>query len=122
MALTVLSILLLPLAGFALLVPFGRRLGDPWAGWLATGAVAASFVAAVAAFVQLRAGHEPVFEHTYFTWIAAGPFRVDAGVLVDPLAITMVLFITGIGALIHLYSVGYMHGDERYDRFFVYLN
>jgi NADH-quinone oxidoreductase subunit L len=122
MAQTVLLILLAPLAGFSLLLAFGRRLGDPWAGWLATAASGVSFLAAVAAFVQLVGEHERVFEHSYFSWIPAGSLRVDAEVLLDPLAITMVLFITGVGTLIHLYSVGYMHGDDRYDKFFLYLN
>jgi NADH-quinone oxidoreductase subunit L len=122
MAQTILLILLLPLAGFLLLLFFGKRLGEPWAGWLATAAVAGSFAAAVAALVQLVTDDDNIFEHEYFTWIPAGPFHVDFNVLVDPMAITMVLFITGIGALIHLYSVGYMHGDERFDKFFLYLN
>jgi NADH-quinone oxidoreductase subunit L len=122
MATTVALIPLLPLAGFVLLVLVGRRLGDPWAGWVATAAVAGSFAAAVGAFVQLLGQHDNTFEHTYFAWIPAGLFHVDAQVLVDPLSITMTLFITGISSLIHLYSVGYMHGDERFDKFFVYMN
>ena len=122
MATTVSLIVLLPLAGFALLVLFGRRLGEPWAGWLATVAVAGSFIAAVAAFFQLRGIDERTFEHTYFSWIPAGSFHVNADVLLDPLSMTMVLFITGIGTLIHLYSIAYMHGDERFPKFFLYLN
>src|SRR5919199_1511787 len=55
-------------------------------------------------------------------WIKAGGFSVRFGLLVDPLSITMVLFVTGVGALIHLYSIGYMHGQERFTRFFTYLN
>src|SRR5207342_3468598 len=55
-------------------------------------------------------------------WIPAGGFRVDVGFLMDPLSITMCLFITGIATLIHLYSIGYMHGDPRFSKFFVYLN
>ena len=51
-----------------------------------------------------------------------GGFDVDVAFLVDPLSITMALFVTGVGALIHLYSIGYMHGDERFPKFFVYLN
>ena len=63
-----------------------------------------------------------MFEQTLFTWIPAGSFKVDIGFLVDPLSITMCLFITGIGALIHLYSIGYMKGDEKFSKFFLYLN
>src|SRR5262249_44720561 len=57
-----------------------------------------------------------------FTWIQVGTFRVDFRFLVDPLSSTMTLFVTGIGALIHMYGIGYMHGDERFPRFFAYLN
>src|SRR5262249_19532534 len=57
-----------------------------------------------------------------FTWIQVGTFRVDFRFLVDPLSSTMTLFVTGVGALIHLYAIGYMHGDERFSRFFAYLN
>ena len=57
-----------------------------------------------------------------FTWIQVGTFRVDFRFLVDPLSSTMTLFVTGVGTLIHLYAIGYMHGDERFSRFFAYLN
>jgi len=114
----------LPLAGFLVLVVLGRRAGDPGAGWIATTAIGAAFLCAVGAFVQLlgegqeaRSVSKPIF-----TWIKAGGFEVKAGLLLDPLSITMALFVTGVGTLIHLYSIGYMKGDERYPRFFVYLN
>ena len=55
-------------------------------------------------------------------WVPVGGLKVDLGFLVDPLSITMALFVTGVGTLIHLYSIGYMHGDARYPKFFVYLN
>jgi NADH-quinone oxidoreductase subunit L len=112
----------LPLAGFLVLLFFGSRIGEPVAGWLGTLTVAAAFATAVVVFVGLW--NEP--DHTYslelFTWIPAGDFQVDIGILLDPLSMTMALFITGIGALIHLYSIGYMHGDDRFARFFTYLN
>ena len=57
-----------------------------------------------------------------FTWISVGNLHVDAALLIDPLSITMALFVTGVGTLIHLYAIGYMHGDEKYPKFFVYLN
>ncbi|TML93407.1 MAG: NADH-quinone oxidoreductase subunit L [Actinobacteria bacterium] len=114
----------LPLAGFVLLLVFGRRLGDPWAGWLATAMTTAAFAVSIVMFASLhgRAGNDRSFTHELFTWLPVGRLQVKAGLLVDPLSITMALFITGVGALIHLYSVGYMHGDESYPRFFVYLN
>ena len=114
----------LPLAGFVLLVLFGRRLGDPGAGWLATAAIGSSFLASLVAFFALLGenAESRSVTKTMFTWVAAGGLHVDAALLLDPLSITMCLFVTGVGTLIHLYSVGYMHGDERYPRFFVYLN
>ena len=114
----------LPLVGFLLLVVFGRRLGEPAAGWLATLCCGGSFVATVLVFVGLLDlhGEERQFEQVLFDWLPAGGLQVDFGFLVDPLAITMALFVTGISTLIHLYSIGYMHGDRDYSKFFVYLN
>ena len=113
-----------PLAGFVLLLAFGRRLGEPAAGWVATAAMGGSFAASLAAFAGLvsRDGAERRVVLTLFEWIPAGDFSVDAGLLVDPLSLTMALFVTGVGALIHLYAIGYMHGDDDFARFFVYLN
>jgi NADH-quinone oxidoreductase subunit L len=114
----------LPLAGFLLLLLFGRLLGEPRAGWLATAMMAGSFVASVLVFAGLldRDEEQRHFTQVLFEWIPAGRFSVDVGFLVDPLSVTMCLFITGVGTLIHLYSIGYMHGDEGFSKFFVYLN
>jgi len=114
----------LPLAGFLIILATGRRLGDPKAGYLATAMMAGSFLVAVGVFLDLMGmpGEERRFEQDLFTWIGAGGLDVHVGFLVDPLSVTMALFVTGVGALIHLYSIGYMHGDERYPTFFVYLN
>ncbi len=114
----------LPLLGFALLVLGNRRIGEPWAGWLATLMIGGSFVAGVVTFAGLLERPEEERQHVYrvFTWLAAGGLDVDLGFLVDPLSMTMVLFVTGVGTLIHLYSIGYMHGDPGFHRFFAYLN
>lgn len=115
---------LLPLLGFAVLVAAGKRIGEPGAGYIASAAVGGSFVVTLIAFFQLL-GKEHEARHVtdhVFTWINIGGFRVDAALLLDPLSITMALFVTGVGFLIHLYSIAYMHGDERYHQFFVYLN
>jgi NADH-quinone oxidoreductase subunit L len=114
----------LPLAGFLLLLAFGRRLGEPAAGWLATAMCAASFVATVVVFFGLHAEPEESrnFVQILFAWVPVGDLRVDAGFLVDPLSVTMALFVTGVGALIHLYAIGYMHGDKDFPKFFVYMN
>jgi NADH-quinone oxidoreductase subunit L len=113
-----------PAFGAVVLLLFGRRIGEPKAGWFATAMVTLSFVASVIAFFALRSLSPDVRVNVTqgFTWIQSGTFRVDFRFLVDPLASTMTLFVTGIGALIHLYAIGYMHGDERFSRFFAYLN
>ena len=114
----------LPLAGFLTLLVAGRKLGEPWAGWLATSAIGGAFLATVVVFAELLSLHGEERRHvtTLFEWVPVNGFSVDVAFLVDPLSITMALFVTGIGTLIHLYSVGYMHGDERFSKFFVYLN
>ncbi len=114
----------LPLAGFLILVAFGSRLGEPRAGWVATTFTSASFVVTAAVWLSLlgRDAENRVFEKILFDWLPAGNLRVEAGFLVDPLAITMALFVTFVSSLIHLYSVGYMHGDPKFSKFFVYLN
>ena len=115
----------LPLAGFLLILLFGRRLGDPKAGYLAALMVAASFAVTVGVFADLmsleaEARAEQV--RTLFSWVTVGGLHIDLAFLADPLSLTMCLFVTGIGALIHLYAVGYMHGDPRFSKFFLYLN
>jgi len=117
-------IILLPLVGFAVQVLFGRRLGDPLAGVVATLFVAASFVVSVGVFFNLLSvqGSVRSFNQNLWTWIPVGGLQVHAGLYVDPLSMTMVLFVTGISALIHLYSIGYMKGDRDYPKFFLYMN
>jgi NADH-quinone oxidoreductase subunit L len=114
----------LPLAGFLILLVAGRRLGEPAAGWIATLMCAGSFVASVVVFAGLLDENEEgrQFTQTLFEWVPAGGLRVDVGFLADPLSITMALFITGVSALIHLYAIGYMHGDADFPKFFVYMN
>jgi len=117
-------ILLLPALGFGILAFGGRRIGDPLAGWIGTLAVAGSFVASVLTFLAVHshpAGARTIVQ-TYYSWVPVGGLRVNVGVLLDPLSMTMVLFVTGVSALIHLYSIGYMKGDPQYRKFFVYLN
>ena len=116
----------LPLIGFVVLLLAGKLLGEPRAGWIATTAAGASFLVTLMVFVGLlgRDSHsgERSYELILFDWLPSGSLQVEAGFLVDPLSVTMALFVTGVGALIHLYSVGYMHGDPKYSKFFLYLN
>ena len=113
-----------PLLGAVVLIVAGRRVGNPAAGWLATGMVIVSFAWSVAVFVSL-ARHEPGQRQVLvelFSWIHAGGLDVRANLLVDPLAVTMLLFVTGVSALVHLYAIGYMRTDPGFVRFFAYMN
>jgi NADH-quinone oxidoreductase subunit L len=114
----------LPVAGFLILVLAGRRLGDPRAGILATGVIGASFLVTCKLFYDLwqRPEEARQFTQTLWVWMPSGTFHVDFGFLFDPLSAVMCMFVTGIGALIHLYSIGYMKGDPHYSKFFTYLN
>jgi NADH-quinone oxidoreductase subunit L len=114
----------LPLAGFLLILLFGRILGEPRAGILATAMTASSFVVTVGVYLDLlsRTAEERHHVVTLFSWLPVGSLHIDMALLADPLSITMALFVTGIGSLIHLYSIGYMHGDPKFSKFFLYLN
>ncbi len=114
----------LPLAGFLLIFLFGRVLGEPRAGILATVMTASSFVVVVGVYLDLlsRTAEERHHVVTLFSWLPVGSLHIDMALLADPLSITMALFITGIGSLIHLYAIGYMHGDPKFSKFFLYLN
>ncbi|MGD9704903.1 MAG: NADH-quinone oxidoreductase subunit L [Acidimicrobiia bacterium] len=114
----------LPLAGFVLIVVLGRRLGDPFAGWLATAACGGAFAVTVGVFFDLlsKSADDRAHVETIFSWVPVSSLRVDLAFLADPLSITMALFVTGVGTLIHLYAIGYMHGDPKFSKFFLYLN
>ncbi|MGY2078302.1 NADH-quinone oxidoreductase subunit L [Modestobacter sp. SYSU DS0657] len=111
----------LPLAGAAVLLLGGRRT-DRWGHLLGTATVVAAFVLAVACTVQLtgRAGRTASID--LYTFIDTGSLDVTAGLLFDPLSAVFALLITGVGALIHVYSIGYMAHDPGRRRFFAYLN
>ncbi|MGC8462771.1 MAG: NADH-quinone oxidoreductase subunit L [Acidimicrobiales bacterium] len=117
-------IVLLPLVGFAVQLVAGRRLGEPASGGVATAFVGASFVVALLVFGALLGVHAPVrsFTQHLWAWVPVGGLHVEAAFTVDPLSMTMVLFVTGVSTLIHLYSIGYMHGDRDFPKFFLYLN
>ena len=113
-----------PLLGFLIILAGGRRLGEPAAGLLATAMVGLSFVVSAAIYFDLLGMDESERSHTetLFSWVPVGDLSIDMAFLVDPLSITMCLFVTGVGSLIHLYSIGYMHGDPKFSKFFLYLN
>src|ERR1700754_1383892 len=112
-----------PLAGAAVLLLGGRRT-DKWGHLLGCAMSLASFVVGVAMFVQML-GYGPEERRRglhLFQYFVVGDLKVDMGLLVDPLSISFVLLITGVGSLIHIYSIGYMEHDPDRRRFFAYLN
>jgi len=113
-----------PLFGAFVLMVFGRLLGEPRSGWFAAAMPIASFLVTVSVYFDLlsRSSEERNEVVTLFSWIPVGALNIDVALLADPLSITMALFITGIGSLIHLYAIGYMHGDPNFSKFFLYLN
>jgi NADH-quinone oxidoreductase subunit L len=127
---------LMPAAGAALMLLLGRRLSKQWVNAICVGAVALSFVWAVLAVWQFIDSGLPFSSHVLFTWLGSGngkmmfplqgggtaEFVVRAGVLLDPLSCVWLLFVTGVGTLIHIYSTGYMAHEGGYYRFFGYLN
>jgi NADH-quinone oxidoreductase subunit L len=113
----------LPLFGSALLLLAGRR-ADKWGHLFATAMSGMSFVLGAVQFYEMLgrdAENRPVTQKL-FTWISVGSFNVDAGLLLDQLSICFVLLITGVGTLIHIYSIAYMDHDKDRRRFFAYLN
>src|SRR5580658_9060083 len=117
---------LLPLAGFFINGIFGRRFSKSLVNLFAIGSVALAFAWVVKTLVGLGDLNSPYTEH-YFTWIQSGILTVDCDFTVDRLTAVMLLIVTGIGSLIHIYSIGYMaheHGPNHggYYRFFAYLN
>jgi NADH-quinone oxidoreductase subunit L len=113
-------IVALPLAGFLINVLFGKRIGEPLAGWLGFSLVGVSWLLALVPTLDFLFGAATPETIYLFSWIPT--LGVDVAILWDPLASLLVMIVTGVGALIHLYSIGYMHGDERFPRFFAYLN
>ena len=121
---------LLPIAGFGFTALVGRRLGKQ-AHWVPVVAVFVSWVIASLAAYNVLSGSAPLIEgtedlHAYtgllYTWIPAGEFHVDVGFFVDPLTACLLIVVTTIGLLVHVYSIGYMAHDPGYWRFFAYLN
>jgi NADH-quinone oxidoreductase subunit L len=108
-----------PLVGALLNIFFGGVIGRR-AHWVAVPALAGSFLASCVLFSRVASGQ--TLTTTLFSWVVAGDFTTSVAAHVDPLTAVMLLVVTGVGALIHLYSVGYMHDDPGYARYFAYLN
>lgn len=117
-------VLLFPLLGVVLGLTLGRRLPEKVMGWVSSlciGAALVSAIVAVTGFLGLEHGEAGV-SVVLFEWIKAGPVHIDAALWLDQLSSVMLLVVTGVGFLIHVYSIGYMHGDGGFGRFFTYLN
>jgi NADH-quinone oxidoreductase subunit L len=118
-------LVILPLAGFAITALIGRRLGKQ-AHWIPVLAILAVWAIAMAVAYGALTGAEPFGEHgygvTYFDWIPAGQFTVEVGFFVDQLTACLLIVVTTVGLLVHVYSIGYMSHDPGYWRFFAYLN
>ena len=115
-----LMIPLFPLIGFLINGLLGWFLPRGSAGWIASGSVLASFVCVLFLFNAI--GPEDYMRIDLFNWIVFTGIDISFGLLIDPLTIIMMLVVTGVGFLIHLYSIGYMKGDPGFNTFFVYLN
>jgi len=113
-------VLLLPLAGFLVNALFGRLLPRRVVAWVGAGSVGASFLVVLAIFGQVLGGQR--LDQTYWSWWSTGDFSVPFNLYIDPLSTLMMLVITGVGFLIHAYSIGYMADDPGYSRFFAEMN
>ena len=110
-------ILLFPLAGFIFLSWYGNRISKILVGSIGCGVVGASFLTSLVALSNLlflpaeeRVGKVQML----YQWISSGNFKLDLAILVDPLSVFMFLIVTGVGFVIHIYSIGYMHDDPEY--------
>lgn len=111
---------LLPLIGFFINILFGRWFIKDKAHWVACGAVLASWVISLITFADVSGGK--IINEDLYSWIISGSFRASVGFLIDPLTAVMLIVVTTVSSLVHIYSIGYMHGDKGYYRFFSYLN
>ena len=118
----IILLLISPLIGFLINGLFGKwlRNAEKVCGWIACLAVLVSLICSAIVFTHVKGGAE--LNQTLYEWIAGESFAFTIGFHVDSLTVVMLLIITGIGFLIHVYSIGYMHGDTGYTRYFAYLN
>jgi NADH-quinone oxidoreductase subunit L len=113
-----------PAIGFMINGLFGRSLGKKAVSWVGPSAIGLSFLTSILIFFELigRPPSERLFEKVIFDWVVSGSFQTVIGYQIDPLSILMALVVSGVSFFIHIYSVGYMHDDPGYTRYFTYLN
>ncbi len=112
---------LFPFLGFLIAGLNVRRISVVISGWVASAMILLSFILSLLLFLKL-AGGAPSETLRLFDWIKSGDLNIPFEFLIDPLSSIMMLIITGVGLLIHIYSIGYMHGDEGFNKFFAYMN
>ena len=115
---------LFPAIGFALNLFFGRRMAKGAVGFIACAAIGLSFLVSFLVFLDLlkMAPASRSVEKILYQWILSGEFQANIGFLVDPLSIVMMMVVSGVSFIIHIYSYGYMHEDRDFPRYFTYLN
>lgn len=116
-----LVLVLAPFLGFLINVFFGKSLGKTVSGIIGTASVVISFLVTIFFFNQITSTGKAI-QITLFDWIQISNLKINFGFLLDQLSILWLLFVTGIGSLIHIYSISYMHDDENMHKFFSYLN
>jgi NADH-quinone oxidoreductase subunit L len=113
---------LFPLLGFLINAFFGKKISKGLSGGIASLSILASFILSLLIFMELQGSQQKENIVTVFSWINSNTLKIPFEFLIDPLSTVFLLIITGIGFLIHVYSIGYMHDDEGFARFFTYLN
>lgn len=116
-----LLLLLIPFAGFLINIFFGKKLGHSAPGWIGTAAIAAAFAITLGFFLQILGDGKTIIINVA-PWLTLTNFSVNFSFQLDQLSLLWLMFVTGIGTLIHMYSISYMHDDENVHKFFAYLN
>ncbi len=122
MATLCLAIVLAPLIGAILAGLFGRQIGRSGAHWVTSGAVGLSFFLSLVPFTQIVLGDAAPYNENLYTWLSSGGIDFHIGFLVDELSATMMVVVTFVSWMVHIYTIGYMHDDPGYQRFFSYIS
>ena len=120
MKLTYLIVPFAPLIGAIVAGLFGKQIGRKGAHWVTTLSVLASFIASCFVFADVLKGN--TFNGSLYTWMVSGGVRFEVGFLIDTLTVTMMLVVTSVSLMVHIYTIGYMHDDPGYERFFSYIS
>ena len=119
---TYLTIVLAPLAGAIVAGLFGKVIGRAGAHWVTIIGVAVSCLLSVGVFNDIVLNDGPVFDQTIYLWGVVNSLRLEVGFLIDPLSATMMVVVTFVSLMVHIYTIGYMHDDPGYQRFFSYIS